>query len=575
MLERINSPIDVKKLTSEERLVLADDIRDALIKRVSTTGGHFGPNMGIVDITIALHTVFNSPIDKFVFDVSHQCYTHKMLTGRREGFSIPEHYGDYSGYTSPKESEHDMFQVGHTSTSISLAIGLAKARDLKGENYNVVAIIGDGSLSGGEALEGLNVAGEMDTNLIIVVNDNDMSIAENHGGMYKGLKDLRDSDGLCPVNIFRAMGLDYVFVKDGNNIDKMIDVLNKVKDNPRPVVVHAVTLKGKGYRFAEENKEAYHWHMPFDIATGQSPSRGGYNYTAATVEYLLKKAKEDPTLMVLAAGSAGANGLGPKQREELGKQFLDVGIAEETAVAIASGLAKNGAKPVFPIASTFIQRAYDQISQDVCINKSPITLLIGGASITGARDVTHSGIYDIGMLTSIPNLVYLAPQTLEEYLAMLDWSVNQTEYPTAIRIPVGPITHRDTPVAKDYSAINKVEILRTGKDVAIIAVGNTYPLAKEVAEEVDATLINPRYVSGIDEELYSTLANGYRLIITLEDGSLDGGYGEKVASFLSPLGVKVKSFGIPKAFYDRFDPNNVKESVGLTKEALIAYISNN
>lgn len=572
MLERINSPKDVKELTNEERVVLAEDIRKALLERFKYKGGHFGPNFGIVDLTIALHTVFNSPVDKFVFDVSHQSYPHKMLTGRREAFSVKEHYDDLSGYTNPNESEHDMFQVGHTSTSISLALGLAKARDLKGEKYNVVAIIGDGSLSGGEALEGLNVAGEMTTNFIIIVNDNDMSISENHGGLYKSLKDLRETEGLSTNNLFRAMGLDYVFSKDGNNIEAMVEVLDRVKDNPKPVVVHVVTQKGKGYKPAEENKEAYHWRPAFDYLTGEILAKGAPNLRTDTVEFLKKKCAEDPRVIVLAAGTAGANAMNKATREGLGKQFIDVGIAEETAIALSSGIAKNGGKPVFPIFSTFLQRTYDQISQDVCINKSPVTIIVNGGSITTARDVTHSGIYDISMLSGIPNLVYLAPTTYEEYFAMLDWSIDQDKYPVAIRTPEGPILHSSRKVEMDYSNLNKAEVVREGRDVAIIAVGNMFALSMDVANEVDATVINPRYLTGIDVNLLESIAKTHKTIITLEDGSLDGGYGERISSFFGPYAIRVKNFGIKKDFYDLYNAEEIKSSCGLTKEAIVAYI---
>lgn len=580
-LEKINSPADIKSYSADELKKLAQEIRDALLKKLSIHGGHCGPNFGMVEATIALHYVFNSPVDKFVFDVSHQTYPHKMLTGRAYGFLDESRYDDITGYSSPEESEHDFFTVGHTSTSISLACGLAKARDLKGEKSNVVAIIGDGSLSGGEALEGLDVAAELDSNLIIVVNDNDMSIAENHGGMYKNLKLLRDTQGKAECNIFKSMGLDYVFVEDGNDVEQLISAFEEVKDSQKPVVVHIVTQKGKGFALAEENKEAWHWCMPFDIETGKPKfSFDGEDYSSITGNYLLEKIKNDKDVIAITSATPTVFGFTEDKRKLAGKQFVDVGIAEETAVALASGIAAGGGKPVYPVYSTFVQRTYDQLSQDLCINNNPATLVVFAASVFGMNDVTHLGIYDIAMMSNIPNLVYLAPTNKEEYLAMLDWSIEQNEHPVAIRIPCCDLISNGEKITKDCSVLNKYEVKEKGSDLAIIGLGTFYPLAVEAAklyEEktgVKATVINPYYITGIDEELLTSLKSDHKTVITLEDGILDGGFGEKIARFYGDSDVKVLNFGLKKEFLDRYNPADILKENHLTKEQIVNDVLN-
>ena len=575
VLNKINEPKDLKGLSKEELEKLSKEIREILLKKLSIHGGHFGPNFGMVEAIIAMHYVFESPKDKFVFDVSHQSYPHKILTGRKDAFIYEEKYDEVTGYTNPNESEHDLFNVGHTSTSISLASGLVKARDLKGENYNVVAVIGDGSLSGGEALEGLDFAGEQKSNFIIIVNDNDMSIAENHGGLYKNLKQLRETNGTCECNLFKAMGLDYVYVKEGNNLDELIKTLSKVKDIDHPIVVHINTQKGKGYKLAEENKENWHWTMPFDIETGKSKfTFDGEDYGDLTGKYLLEKMKKDPKVVAIVAGVPTNIGFTKDRRIEAGKQFVDVGIAEEHAVALASGIAKNGGKPIFATYSSFIQRTYDQISQDLCINNNPATILVNGASAYGMNDVTHLGIYDIPMISNIPNIVYLAPTSKEEYFAMLDWSIEQTEHPVAIRIPANGVIADERKVDTDYSNINKFKVEEKGEKVAILALGDFYQLGEEVSKElkeklnVNATLINPRYITGLDKELLEELKANHDIVITLEDGILQGGFGEKIASFYGDSDIKVKNYGIEKAFYDRYDVNELLKANRITKEQI-------
>lgn len=576
ILNKINEPKDLKKLSKEELEKLSEEIREILLKKLSIHGGHFGPNFGMVEAIIAMHYVFESPKDKFVFDVSHQSYPHKILTGRKDSFIYEEKYDDVTGYTNPNESEHDLFNVGHTSTSISLASGLVKARDLKGENYNVVAVIGDGSLSGGEALEGLDFAGEQKSNFIIVVNDNDMSIAENHGGLYKNLKQLREKNGNCECNLFKAMGLDYTYVNEGNNLEELIKTFSKVKNIDHPIVVHINTQKGKGYKFAEENKENWHWTMPFDIETGKSKfTFDGEDYGDLTGKYLLEKMKKDPKVVAIVAGVPTNIGFTKDRRIEAGDQFVDVGIAEEHAVALASGIAKNEGKPLFATYSSFIQRTYDQISQDLCINNNSATILVNGASVFGMNDVTHLGLYDIPMISNIPNIVYLAPTSKDEYFAMLDWSIEQTKYPVAIRIPANGVISDERKVDVDYSNINKFKIEEKGEKVAIIALGDFYQLGEEVSSElkeklnINATLINPRYITGLDKELLEDLKANHEVVITLEDGILQGGFGEKVASFYGDSDIKVKNYGIEKAFYDRYDVNELLKANNLTKEQII------
>lgn len=579
ILDKIESPKDLKPLSISEMKELAEEIRSALLKKLSIHGGHFGPNFGMVEAIIAMHYVFESPKDKLVFDVSHQSYPHKILTGRKDAFLYEDHYDDVTGYTNPEESEHDWFNVGHTSTSISLASGLAKARDLKGENYNVIAIIGDGSLSGGEALEGLDFAGEQKSNFIIVVNDNDMSIAENHGGLYKNLKELRASNGTCECNLFKAMGLDYVYVNDGNNLESLIDTFKKVKDIDHPIVVHINTEKGKGYKFAEDNKENWHWTMPFDIETGKSTvSFDGEDYGDLTAKFLLNKMKKDEKVVAMVAAVPTNIGFTKERRLEAGKQFVDVGIAEEHGIAMASGIAKNGGKPVFATHSSFMQRTYDQLSQDLCINNSPATILVNTASVYGMNDVTHLGLYDIPMISNIPNMVYLAPTSKEEYFAMLDWSIEQTEHPVAIRIPCNGVISDGRAPDTDYSDINKFKVEQKGEKIAILALGDFYQLGEELAKEIKEklnitpTLINPRYITGLDEELLNELKQNHNQVITLEDGILEGGFGEKIASFYGNTDMKVKNYGIKKAFYDKYDVKELLKANKLTPQQILAEI---
>mgnify|MGYP004700790945 FL=1 len=573
-IEKINGPEDVKKLNIEEMTALAEEMRHALLKRASIHGGHFGPNFGMVEVIIALHYVFESPKDKMVFDVSHQTYPHKMLTGRKDAYLYEEHYDDVTGYSCPQESEHDHFTVGHTSTSVSLACGLAKARDLRGESANVIAIIGDGSLSGGEALEGMDFAAELDSNMIIVVNDNDMSIAENHGGLYSNLKLLRETNGQAECNLFKAMGLDYVYVDHGNDLRELIGAFKQVKDSKKPVVVHINTLKGKGYKPAEEHKEEWHWHLPFDIETGKSHFPEVEDYSSVTCEYLIEKMKKDPTVVAITSGTPTILGFTQEKRKQAGRQFVDVGIAEETAVALASGIAKGGGKPVYGVYSSFIQRTYDQISQDLCIDGNPATIVVYTGSVFGMTDVTHLGLQDIPMLSNIPGLVYLAPTTKEEYLSMLDWSVEQKEMPVAIKLPGGDMISDGREVTKDWSQLNTYEVTEKGSKIALIGLGTFYSLALQTAEMLEkkgihATVINPYYITGLDKGLLEKLKADHDTVVTLEDGILNGGFGEKIARFYGSSDMKVYNYGLKKEFLDRYDVNEVLKENHLTAEQIV------
>ena len=576
-IEKINGPADVKRLSAGELETLSGEVRSVLLKKLSEHGGHVGPNLGMVEATVALHYVFNSPIDKIVYDVSHQSYAHKMLTGRKASFMNVDEYDEVSGYSEPSESEHDFFVIGHTSTSVSLACGLAKARDLKGDTGNVIAVIGDGSLSGGEAFEGLNNAAELGTNFIVIVNDNQMSIAENHGGLYRNLQLLRETDGQAPCNFFRAMGLDYLYVKDGNDVQALVDAFQRVKDIDHPIVVHINTLKGKGFKFAEQQQERFHYSIPFSLETGELLADLGNaeDYAGLTAEYLLHEMQKDRTLVGITAGTPTVFGFTAERRKRAGKQFVDVGIAEEHAVALASGIAANGGKPVYGVYSTFIQRSYDQLSQDLCINNNPAVLLVFWGTLSGMNDVTHLCFFDIPLISNIPNMVYLAPTCKEEYLAMLEWGIRQNEHPVAIRVPATDVISCGESVESDYSVLNRYKVAHRGSKVAILALGSFFGLGQSVLSllkekaGIDATLINPRYITGIDNELMEELKADHQLVITLEDGVLDGGFGEKIARYYGASDMKVLNYGAKKEFVDRYDIQELLRANHLTDELIV------
>ncbi len=580
VFEKVNTPQDVKKLSTEEMNILSTDIRNAILNKVNYAGGHLGPDLGIVEATIALHYVFNSPKDKIVYDVSHQIYPHKILTGRKDAFVNPANHPEITGYSNPNESEHDNFILGHTSTSLSLSSGLAKARDLKKEKYNIIALIGDGSLSGGEALEGLSNAAILNSNIIIIVNDNSMAIAPVEGGIYNSLAILRNTNGKSQNNIFKAMGYEYVYVEEGNNVEELIKAFKSVKDTQKPTIVHIHTQKGLGYKPAENDKETYHWQMPgfIDRAGKVQPKIETYN--TITNDFILKKKKNDPTVIAVSPATPGATGMTPDFRNKMGDNYTDVGIAEQHAVGYISGLAANGAKPVLEVLSSFIQRSYDQLSQDFAINNTPATILVFGGGISGT-DITHLGIFDIPLISNIPNIVYLAPTNKEEYLGMLDWAIENQKYPTAIRVPSGDITSTGKKDTTDYSKLNKFKINNQGEKVAIIAAGNFYKLGEQVQIEllkqhkINATLINPVFLTGIDTEALNKLEENHSLVITLEDGCIDGGYGEKISRYYSNSDMKVLNFGAAKEFTDRIPLNELYKKYHLTSDLIINDILNN
>src|SRR5574344_119757 len=577
VLDKVNVPQDLKGLSLLEMKDLAEEIREVLIKKVNETGGHMGPNLGIIEATIAIHRVFDPPKDKLVFDVSHQCYPHKILTGRKEYFLNSAKYHEISGFTNPQESEYDCFFVGHTSTGVSLATGLAKGRDLQKGNENVIVVVGDGSLSGGEALEGLDNASTLNSNIIVIVNDNEMSIAENHGGIYKNLALLRETNGKSECNLFTAMGFDYHYVNDGNDIEELISTFKEVKGANHPVLIHIHTQKGKGLKVAEENREAFHWILPNTLdgkELRKTETKNVESFDSITKDYFLKKKAQGCPILAITAGTPGATGFDKDFREKMGSNYQDVGIAEEHAVALASGVAKRGGKPVISILSSFVQRTFDQLMQDLALNSSPATILVNWGGISGA-DATHDGAYDISLICNIPNIVYLAPTCKEEYLRMLNWSVEQSEHPVVIRVPFGKFVSTGIEDKTDYSILNKFEIVKKGKDVAIVAVGNFFELGKTVKSElqskhgINATLINPKVISGLDITMLEELKKEHKLVITLENGILSGGFGEKIASFYGNSDMKVLNFGGGKEFNDRTGLAPLYEKYHLTPELIV------
>lgn len=576
-IEKIKSPADLKQLNIEALKVVADETRQAVLNRVSKHGGHVGPNFGFVEATVALHYVFDTPNDKLVFDVSHQSYPHKVLTGRASGFlGNVDEMNAISGYSSPTECpEYDNFEVGHTSTSVSLATGLQKARDIKGTKENIIAVIGDGSLSGGEAFEGLDEASELGTGIIIVVNDNEMSIAEPHGGIYKNLRDLRESNGQCNHNWFKAWGFEYKYLEEGNDVEKLIEVFHSVKDTDKPTVVHIHTEKGHGFTPAVENKEAWHYGMPFNKEDGSRPERPTTeSYEQLLSDWLLKEMKQDKTLVAVTAGTPSAAGFTPEKRKEAGAQHVDVGIAEEQAVAMISGMAKGGLRPVWTVFSTFIQRTYDQIAQDLCINANPAVINVTWGGTASMNDITHICLFDIPMLCSIPGLIYLAPTTCEEYFSMLRWAILQDKKPIAIRIPSNGVHHTTENIDTEYAYEAKYKVTQKGEKVAIIAAGSFYQKGENVvrllAEKgIKATLINPRYLNEVDRETLDSLKGSHKLVVTLEDGSKDGGFGERIAAYYGTSEMKVLVGGIKKDLYDRFDLQQLLSDNRLLDEQIV------
>lgn len=574
ILEKVNCPDDLKNLSRNELVILASEIRKVLIKKMSILGGHMASNLGAVELTIALHAVFDSPVDKIIFDVSHQSYIHKILTGRKKAFLCEQNYNDVSGYSNPEESEHDFFNIGHTSTSISLACGMAKARDIKGDSENIIAVIGDASLDGGEAFEALNYASELHSGLIVVINDNNMSIPENYGGLHNLLNELREKEGKCKNNFFEALGIEYKFVRDGHNISDLMDTFESVKNTDHPVVIHCCTQKGKGYSFAEQDKEKWHWAKPFDIETGEYSVRvPEENYGAIVAEHLLKKMNADRDVIVVAASTPLCIGFNSERRRKAGKQFIDVGIAEQNALSMSAAIAKRGGKPIFATNSTFYQRAYDQIEQEMCISKCPATMIVTHASVWGHTNDTHAGLYDIALFANIPNLIYLAPTNCEEYISMLDWSIDQQDNPVAIRVPWTKVYHTDRKVRCDYLE-TKYEITKSGSVVAIIALGSFYQIGEELVnmlqeKGINATLINPLFITGLDCETLEKLRVNHRLIVTLEDGILGGGFGSKISQYYGMSDMKVMNKAFATDVPNRYIPEEYMRENRLLSDQIV------
>lgn len=628
ILSSIHTPADVHALSAQQLRDLCFEIRTTLLDYGRKHGGHIGSNLGVVELTVALHRVFSSPHDRFIFDVSHQSYVHKMLTGRAEAYLDESRFGEVTGFTNPLESEHDSFVLGHTGTSISLACGLAKTRDMQrtatGESAigNVVAIIGDGSLSSAIAFEGLNNAAEQGGNLIIIVNDNEMSIAEDFGGMYGQLAKLRASDGTAELNLFKAFGLDYRYVEQGNDVDTLVEVLNEVKGIDHPIVVHIHTTKGLGFDDGEESDngsdgcnqtnpqphagkcEANHWQDP-EASLGKPLDARKY-YGEMAMASLERRFSNEPGLVVVSPATPGSNGITRDFRERASAHYVDTGITEEHAAAFAAGIAKAGGRPVLATSATFFQRTFDQLQQELALNHVPATLLIFGAGISGA-DNTHSGAFDMTMFANVPDVTCLAPASGEQMLDMLAWATGPSDHGVvAIRMPGEQILSLERTADMAFDPLQRAEehdpavniagecpfaryqIVQPGKDVAILGLGNTMPLAAEVtsalAEDdathaaITATLVDALQYSTMDAELLTMLADGHRLVVTLEDGQLEGGWGEKVTAFYANSNnakashVRVLNFGASKEFTDRVPLDELNERYGLTTATIVSRI---
>lgn len=582
-LSEIKSPADIRKMSLPELTQLAAEMRSTLLEKLSAHGGHIGPNLGMIEAIIALHYVFDTPQDKVVFDVSHQTYPHKMLTGRMDAFIDPSKYDNVTGYTNPLESPYDLYSLGHTSSAVALAAGIAKARDLQGGKENVIAVIGDGSLSGGVAFEGLDYGATLGTNFIVLVNDNQMSIAENHGGIYADLRLLRHSNGTAEPNLFRAMGYGYRYVNYGNDLRSLIEMFRSVKDIDHPVVVHINTMKGMGLPVAEANKEEFHYGGPFDLKTGApldegNPKDAPEDYSDVFAEGMLRRMKENDKVVAITAATPGVLGFDRERRKVAGKQFIDVGIAEQAAVDVASGLAKGGMRPVVGLVSSFLQRAYDQFSQDVALNKQPVTFVVFYGTMFGMNDETHLGFFDIALLSNIPNLLYLAPTCKEEFEAMLDWSIKQNDLAVVIRTPGATASSNPAITLLDDYSTPKYDIVRQGEKVALIGAGSMFAFMEQAADSlssqgIDVTLINPRNLSTLDCATLDALKD-YKVVVTAEDGIIDGGYGQKVASYLGEAPVKVVNLGLPKQFLNRYDYAELQAKCCLIPDSIVKTVLN-
>lgn len=572
LLNKISGPQDLKKLSIAQMQQLAQEIRTLILEKDAAEGGHLGPDLGIVEATIAYHYVFDAPKDKIVWDVSHQTYPHKMLTGRALAWLDPDHYEDVTPYSNPDESPYDYYAVGHTSTSIGLATGMAKARDLMGNHENIMALIGDGSMTGGLAYEGLNNAAIEKHNLVVVVNDNQMSIDENVGGLVTALKKLRDSNGETKENPFTAMGFDYRYVADGNDIKSMIEAFKAVKDVDHPILLHINTLKGKGYKPAIDEEEAHHWVMPFDLKTDKplAPASEAPTANSVALDVVSEEIEKGTNLMAINAAIPGVFGL-DKIKNKYPDHYTDVGIAEQESVAFAAGAAKEGAVPVLFENSTFLQRAFDQLSHDVAANDLPVVMMVAGGGISGTSK-THLGIFDQVMISNLPNWIYLAPTNLAEEKAMMTWAIKQRKHPVAIKMPTKAVPENGD-AQEDYSEITYQ--IKPGKDVAILALGDMYAiLGEKVAQELNATLVNPVSANILDKDALDKLAKENKVIVTIEDNTLDGGFGEKVASYLGDKDVKVLNYGQKRVYTDQTPLKDILKENRMTVDQIVEDIKN-
>ena len=613
VLEKIEHENDIKRINKNELPILAEEIRSFLIDKISKTGGHLASNLGVVELTMALHLAFDLPEDKIIWDVGHQSYTHKLLTGRKAGFDELRKYGGMSGFPKRHESDCDCFDTGHSSTSISAGLGYAMAREITGEKYKVISVIGDGALTGGMAYEALNNASKLKSNLIIVLNDNKMSISENVGGVSRYLSGLRTAESyqglkngitnslnsipkygerivekirktkngikqlVIPGMLFENMGILYLGPVDGHNIPAMVKLFKEASKVEGPVLVHVITEKGKGYLPAERHPARFHGTEAFDVETGLPlVKRVKANYTDIFSTVMRKLGDRDEKVVAITAAMADGTGL-KRFRNMFPERFFDVGIAEEHAVTFAAGLAAAGLKPIVAVYSSFLQRAYDQIEQEMCINQIPATMIVTHASVFGHHNDTHIGILDIPLLANIPNLTYLAPVNKEEYLAMLDWSIDQKEKPVAIRVPWTGVKHSDYDVAEEYDKVSYM-VMQKGQDVCILALGGFYELGVKTAaliketKNIQPTIINPRFITGLDENRLDWVLENHKIVVTIEDGILSGGFGSKIAQYYSDKDIKVYNFGFSMDIPRTYEPAELMAENSLTEEKIVEKI---
>lgn len=609
VLDKIRKENDIKKLDEEQLKELADEIRQFLIEKISRTGGHLASNLGVVELTMALHLTLNFPEDKLIWDVGHQSYTHKLLTGRKDGFDDLRKYGGMSGFPKRKESPCDAFDTGHSSTSISAGLGYVAARELLGEEHSVVSVIGDGSLTGGMAYEALNNASRLKSNFIIVLNDNNMSISENVGGMSKYLNGLRTAQAytelkkgvedtlkripgrgdrivsqirktksgikqlFVPGMFFEDMDITYLGPVDGHDIRKLVKVLREAKRVDHAVLVHVITKKGKGYAPAEENPAKFHGLGPFDIETGEPKEAGGPDsYTQVFSKVLLDIAKRDEKVAAITAAMADGTGLAAFAKR-FPQRFFDVGIAEEHAMTFAAGLAAGGMKPVFAVYSSFLQRAYDQALHDVCLQDLPVVIAVDRAGLVGSDGETHQGVFDLSFLTTIPNMTVISPKNRWEMADMLRFAMD-FRHPVAIRYPRGAAYEgmRQFRAPIEYG---KSEVIYEEEDIAIIFVGHMAELAESVRRSLKATgyncsLINARFVKPLDEKLLEELAKDHELFVTIEENVITGGFGEQVMDYVSraALDVQVRNIGISDEYVEHGNVEVLRKEVGLDRDTI-------